>query len=168
MTLGAPLGLLALLALPAVVVLHLFRRRFRERRAAGLFLFAPDALASDAGRRRTRLLRTPSLWLELLAALAAALLLARPLLWESREPPHLVLALDGSASLAAQGEHGPTDAAVRAFARDALADLPSGGRATVVVTGTHPDVLAGPAARPAEALAALDAWRPVAGDHAPT
>src|SRR6185436_2604967 len=65
----APLGLLALVALPAVVILHLYRRRLRQRRVAGLFLFRADELMASAGRHRTRLLRSLSLLLELLAAL---------------------------------------------------------------------------------------------------
>ena len=34
-----PLGLLALLAIPAIVAIHLFRRRFPVRPVAGLFLW---------------------------------------------------------------------------------------------------------------------------------
>jgi hypothetical protein len=37
-----PLGLLALLALPAVVALHLYRRRFELRRVSALFLWRVD------------------------------------------------------------------------------------------------------------------------------
>ena len=36
MTFAAPLGLLALLAIPAIVAIHLFRRRFPVRPVAGL------------------------------------------------------------------------------------------------------------------------------------
>src|SRR5688500_18103407 len=119
MDFAAPLGLLGLVAVPAVVALHLFRRRFVERRVAGLFLFSPDALASTAGRRRTRLLRTPSLWLECLAALALGLLLARPRIGSPGERAHLVVVLDGSASMTAPSATGSAGAssadAARAF-----------------------------------------------------
>ena len=60
MTFTAPLGLLALLAVPAVLLLHLFRNKLPQRRIAALFLFPPQALVAGAGRTRTRLLRTPS------------------------------------------------------------------------------------------------------------
>ena len=43
-----PLGLLALLAIPLVLYLHLFRRRFEPRRVSALFLFAADALPAAA------------------------------------------------------------------------------------------------------------------------
>ena len=45
-----PLGLLALLAIPAIVAIHLFRRRFPVRPVAGLFLW--QIVPADAGRRR--------------------------------------------------------------------------------------------------------------------
>jgi hypothetical protein len=93
----APLGLLALVALPAVVILHLYRRRLRQRRVAGLFLFRADELTASAGRRRTRLLRSLSLLLELLAALCAALLLSRPSLGLTGQERHVVIVLDDSA-----------------------------------------------------------------------
>ena len=50
MTFAAPFGLLALLAVPAIVALHLFRRRLAERRVAGAFLFPATPVASDGGR----------------------------------------------------------------------------------------------------------------------
>ena len=53
MTFTAPLGLLALLALPAVLWLHLFRTRLPERRVAALFLFPAQSLIAGAGRTRT-------------------------------------------------------------------------------------------------------------------
>ena len=71
-----PLGLLALLSLPVVLALHFFRRKLREQRVSGLFLFQKDALPADAGRQRSRLLQTPSLYLELLAALLVSLWLS--------------------------------------------------------------------------------------------
>ena len=73
-----PLGLLALLAIPTVAALHLFRRRFRPRRVSAVFLWNLEDRTPLAGRTRERLLRSPSLWLELLAALALALALAGP------------------------------------------------------------------------------------------
>ena len=61
MTFTAPWALFALLAVPVVVALHLFRRRLRQRRVAAVFLFAGERLVTDAGRTRTRLLRTQSI-----------------------------------------------------------------------------------------------------------
>jgi hypothetical protein len=144
------------------------RRRVEERRVAGLFLFAPDALRALEGRRRTRLLRSPSLLLECLAALALALVLADLRVGDAASASHLVLVLDGSASMggAGRGETTAAEAARRA-AEEAIDDLPGGGRATVVVTGARPEVVAGPRATPGAARDAVRAWRPSRPDHDP-
>ncbi len=155
MSFATPLGLIALLALPAILILHLFRRRFRERRVAGLFLFVPDALPAAAGRTRTRLLRTPSLWLELLAALCLALLLGGLAFGRTASTVHLVAVVDASASMAAGAEGDrPIDRA-RAWLDRELDALPDDARVTLITTGRRPDVVAGPEATPALARAAL-------------
>ena len=158
MTFTAPLGLLALLAVPAVIALHRFRRVLRERRVAGLFLWTGDRLVADAGRTRTRLLRTPSLWLECLAAVVLALWLAG-LSFGGAPARHLVVVLDDSASMAAGGR-----ARATAELQQRLDALGAGDRATLLRTGARPELLAGPVA-PALARAALDGWRPVQRRH---
>ena len=119
-----PLGLLALLAIPAILYLHLFRRRFRERNVSALFLFAADALPTSAGRTRSRLLRTASLWCELLAAFALALWLGGLHFGAPDAERHVVLVLDDSASMNATGPLGDTLEKARAFARRRIEALP--------------------------------------------
>ena len=158
-----PLGLLALLAVPAVLALHLFRRRFRPREVSALFLWQPEAPSALAGRRRERVLRSPSLWLELAAALLCALAFAGPTATARAE--HLVVVLDGSASMGAlAGGETPRERA-RAILRERIDGLPRGSRATLIESGPRPSVLAGPAAFAEEALQRLETWRPSAVRH---
>ncbi len=158
----APFGLLALLAVPAVVVLHLYRRRLVERRVAGLFLFVGERLVTEAGRTRTRLLNTASLWLECLAASALALWLAG-LSFGGAPARHVVFVLDDSASMGVGG----TLLRARAEVSARAADLGGGDRVTLVRTGPRPVVLLGPRALPTEVAAALPSWRPVRTRHDP-
>lgn len=166
MTFASPMALLALLAVPAVLALHLFRRRYRPRRVAGLFLFAPDALVASAGRQRTPLVRSTSLWLELAAAALLALWLAGPRLSFFGVPPHVVIVLDDSASMSAKGRDG---VAFAARARDIVErELRAAGgdvRVTLVVTGQRPRVLCGPNAPAAVASSALSTWNPQRARH---
>lgn len=162
MNFGAPFGLLALLAVPAIVVLHLYRRRLAERRVAGLFLFTGERLVAGAGRQRTHLLRTPSLWLECLAAIALALWLAEPSLG-SIGARHVVFVLDDSASMAAAGCRERAIAAVR----ERVAALGSGDLVTLLRSGPRPDVLLGPRALAAEVGDALATWQPARPGHDP-
>ena len=162
MSLAAPLGLLALLAVPAIVFVHLFRRRLRERSVAGLFLFEGERLVAAAGRKRTRLLNTPSLWLECLAAAALALWLAAPS-FGGTAARHVVFVLDDSASMSVRDTAARTAAAVRARA----GELGSGDRITVLRTGPRPEVLLGPRAMASEVGGALLTWRPTRPRHDP-
>ena len=61
----APLGLLALLAIPAIIAIHLFRRRFPPRSVAGLFLWQVVQQTPQGGGKVTKLPITASLILRL-------------------------------------------------------------------------------------------------------
>jgi len=161
-----PLGLLALLAVPAVVGLHLYRRRYRPHPVGALFLWEEFADAPSAGRQRTPLTRSPSFWCELLAALLAALAIAGPRPFAS-EVPHRVVVLDGSASMAAIDGSGESawDRG-RDWLAGELRALPRRARVTLVASGPSAETLAGPAALRDEALAALDVFTPRRASHA--
>jgi hypothetical protein len=149
-----PWGLLALLAVPVVIVLHLLRRRQPERPVAALFLFRGVARAAEGGRSWAPLRRSASLFLECAAALLLALALSGPRLSEAVPPAHLVVVLDATASMGAAG----VPERAREVALSRLDDLPSDAQVTLLATGRRPDVLLGPRAPAAAARAALDAW----------
>src|SRR4030095_9518335 len=90
----SPLGLLALLAIPAIVAIHLFRRRFPPRPVAGLFLWQVARQTPEGGGKISRLPITASLILECLAALALALIIAGARLSSASGVPALVMLLD--------------------------------------------------------------------------
>lgn len=163
---ATPLGLLALLAIPAIVAIHLFRRRFPVRPVAGLFLWDLMRRTPEEGSKIAKLPITRSLILECLAALALALILAGARVSSTGVSAHLVVLLDDSASMAAVNARGES-ARDRAVQR-VLAELDRlGNRAlvTLVESGDRPSVLAGPAALAAEARRALDTWKPDAPHH---
>jgi hypothetical protein len=162
----APLGLLALLAIPAIVAIHLFRRRFPVRPVAGLFLWQIGRQTPEGGGKISRLPITTSLILECLAALALALILAGARLSSASVSAHLVVLLDDSASMAAVNARGEStrDRAVRRVLEE-LDRLGSGARATLVESGERPSVLAGPAARAVDVRRALETWKPEAPHH---
>lgn len=161
-----PLGLLALLAVPAVVAIHLFRRRFQRHTVSALFLWEREDRTALAGRKRERLRTTASFWCELFAALLLALAFAGPRACGAGEAGHLVIALDDSASMAAvlPGGGSIRDLAIE-HVREEIARLPRRSRVTLVRSGPRPTLLAGPAAFPEEAALALDAWAPARPRH---
>lgn len=160
-----PLALLALLALPAIAALHLFRRAARQRAVSALFLWEDPERITPAGRRREPLRANVSLLLELLAAAALALALAGPRSCAEAAAPHLVAILDDSASMSAGS--GGESAAERAR-RELLRRLESaerGTRVTLIASGTPPRILCGPEAGLDEARAALAGYAPASADH---
>jgi hypothetical protein len=161
-----PLGLLALLAIPGIVAIHLFRRRFPVRSVAGLFLWGAVRQTPEGGGRITKLPITRSLILECVAALALALILAGARLSPAGISQHLVVLLDDSASMAAVGAGGGSarDRAVQRVVSE-LDRLRTGARITLIRSGDRPAILAGPASYLVEAKPALDAWRPDAPHH---
>jgi hypothetical protein len=166
MTFTTPLGLVALLAIPAIVVIHLFRRRFPMRPIAGLFLWQAAPQVPHGGRTIARLPVTRSLVLECLAALALALILAGARIFPATSSDHLVVLLDDSASMAAVNAAGESarDRAVRRVLLE-IERLGVGGRITIIASGDRPAVLAGPAALAPEGPRALERWAPRAPHH---
>lgn len=158
---STPLGLLALLGLPAIVGLHLYRRRFQPRATSALFLWGIEDKNPASGRKRQPLHRSLSFWLELLAALLLALFLAGFDPFGERRAEHFVAVLDGSNSMLAKSPDGSNAAeAARAVVADRLSELSGADRVTLIESGSPPRLLCGPAASRAEAQVALESYRP--------
>ncbi len=161
-----PLGLLALLAVPGVIALHLYRRRFEPRQASGLFLWHVEDRQPVAGRKREPLVRSVSFWCELLAALALALAFSGPRSsCSASEAEHLVVVLDSSASLGAVVEGREVRERALDEVKERIDGLPRGSRVTLVRSGPRPMLVAGPAAFPGEARERLEEWKPLAARH---
>src|SRR5471030_1948255 len=94
-----PAGLWALLGVPAILAIHFLQQRARMARTSTWFLI--EKLAPDSARGRTwdRLRSSRTLWLQLLAVLVAAWLLAEPRWVRAESAQTVVLVLDASASM---------------------------------------------------------------------
>ena len=101
MSFANPAGAWALLAIAAVLAIHLLQRRRRRIRVSTLFLLQRAPSASFGGRRLERLRRSASLWLQLAAAalLAFVLMLPQRLRDDSRQK--VVVVLDSTLSMSA-------------------------------------------------------------------
>lgn len=163
-----PWGLLGLLALPAIVVIHLYHRRYPPLLVAGLHLWGIETHTTTAGRTRERLPITPSLICELLAALLLSLVLADPRWGDLGKVVHLVVVLDNSASMSSRPpgleEKSFRDAAIDELDRRAK-QLPRGSVVTVLRTARRPEMLAGPAVPWEEAKPKLEEWHPALPKH---
>ncbi|MBK9385566.1 MAG: VWA domain-containing protein [Planctomycetes bacterium] len=161
-----PAALLALLSLPAIVALHLFRRARERRAVSALFLWEAPAHEASAGRRREPLRRNLSLLLELLAATCLALALAGPRGCADGAARHIVFVLDDTASMGQRQGDGPSAAdRVRAEISAELSAAASDTRVTILASAETPRVLCGPRAALESARDALARYAPTAGQH---
>ncbi len=149
-----PLGLLGLLALPAVIVLHLVRQRRRRVRVPSLELW--QSTPAPVKRKPRRLPLTLLLLLHLLAAALLAVALGRPLLKGGAfEPVSTIVVLDTSTSMATADAGLSGDmtrfAAAQAAAKQIFSAARNGDWIGLVVLGPTPGLagLGGIAAAPA-------------------
>ena len=161
-----PWGLLGLLAIPLILFIHLFQRRFPRLDVGGLHLWISPEQVKTAGVRRDRIPITRSLILELLIAALLACLLAQPKLANLSGTTHWVFVLDDSASMLAESTDGVS------FREKAIQEIEArvddsgrGARVTLVLTGPRPTMLAGPAVDWKTARQALSEWTPQKTKH---
>ncbi len=161
-----PWGLLGLLALPAIMIIHLYHRRFPPRVVAGLHLWGAESRVPVAGRKRERLPLSRSLIFELLAALLLTLVLTQPRFGDLDAVRHFIAVIDGSASMSAVGSDG-LSASGRALSdlKARLDAAPRGSRVTIISTGRRPVLLAGPAVDWGTAVDGVGGWQPTATEH---
>ncbi|MBI3182378.1 MAG: VWA domain-containing protein [Myxococcales bacterium] len=165
MSFGFPLGLLSLLSLAPILAAYFLRRRQKPRTVSAVFLWRTKSQRAQAGPRLQRFSREASILLEALAVVAAALFLSDLRFGRTVEQRHLVLVVDGSLSMAARPPTGkPVAERVRLEAAR-LVERERVGLLTVVESGVHPRVLAGPQVEATRALAALEKWRPQGPAH---
>lgn len=97
--LTSPLALIALIAVPALIAIYLFQRRFRTLEVSSLLLWDAVKQPSMGGRRRERLRLPLSFWLEALAVTLLALAAAGPLIARFSRARPLAIVCDDSLSM---------------------------------------------------------------------
>jgi hypothetical protein len=158
-----PWGLLALAALPAIVAIHFLQEQSRRVRSSTLFLLERAAALPAGGIRFEKFRNSLPFWMQILAALALAWLLADPRWVRNDSRQTVAVVLDSSASM--QAARGPT--------LDLLAGRLASWEAVAARTDWHlletgpgrPPLYAGRSL--ADLLAAAATWRPSLGTHDP-
>lgn len=99
LTLVNPLGLLALLGIPAVLAIHFLQRNARQLPVSTLFLLERTQRDAASGRRLDRLIPSVPLWMQLLAVLLLAWFLSDPRYQKSGSVQRIAVVVDSSASM---------------------------------------------------------------------
>lgn len=158
---GNPWGLLALLAIPVIIALHFLQQETRRTPVTTLFLLEKLAPASTGGRRWEQLRNSLPLWLQILAALIIAWLLADPRWIRADSIQRVIVVADSSASMSAFQDKlvEQTRPRLEALASSAaqhewvLLETRDGG--TTLYSGPQLNDL----------LATLENWEPRSGQH---
>lgn len=141
----APLGALALLSVPAIVLLYFLKVRRPELKVATLMLWRPHVIDRQANAPWQRLRLSLLLLLQLAAALAIALALIRPgLTGAAGVGTTTVVLLDGSPSMEAADVAPTRFGAAVGQARRMASNLAPGQQMAVVLLGDHAQLLAAP------------------------
>lgn len=156
-----PAGFWILLGVPAILAIHFLQQRARVARTSTWFLI--EKLAPDSARGRTwdRLRSSRTLWLQLLAVLLTAWVLAEPRWVRAESSQTVVIVLDASASMDAF--RAP---AIAAAERELTLAEGLAARTTWIVMTTNPrqpPIYRG--LERAAASAALARWQPELGRH---
>ncbi len=96
-----PWGLLALLGIPALVVVHCLQQRPQTRRVSTLFLWETVPMSATSGRRWTRFDPSWLFWLQCLMVLLLTWLLCQPRFLQRQPMAAVAIVLDGSRSMQA-------------------------------------------------------------------
>lgn len=99
LSLANPLGLLALLGIPAVLAIHFLQRKAVELPVSTLFLLERTQRDAASGRRFERIIPSIPLWMQLLAVLLLAWFLAEPRIQRSGSVQRIAVVMDSSASM---------------------------------------------------------------------
>ena len=152
-----PAGLWALLGLPAVLAIHFLQRQATVLPVSTLFLLEKTEREAATGRRFDRLISSVPLWLQLLAVIILAWLLAEPRFTLPRSVQRVAVVLDDSASMRVFKDD------LHAALAAELPDLqgPAAQLELTLLDAAGARLFSGASIE--EALATLDAWRPSSG-----
>ncbi len=94
-----PLGLLSLLAIPAILTIHFLQRKSITIPISTLFLLERTQREAVSGRRFERLIPSIPLWMQILGVLLIAWLLSEPRFQKENSVQRIAIVMDASASM---------------------------------------------------------------------
>jgi len=162
-----PLALAGLVFIPAVLAMYLLKLRREETVVPSTLLWSRLSADVEANAPWQRLRRSLLLLLQLLLVVLLVLLAARPFLERPAGLAHdVVLVMDTSASMAATDVVPDRLSAARDAALAALADLPTGGKVSVIAADRSARIVVNETTDLGHVREALEALRPsaMAGD----
>lgn len=152
-----PIAFLALLAVPLLVAIYFLRNRAKERQVSSLLLWLDVRQRWDGGQRIHKL-QTPLLFfLELLAILLLVMAAAKPLMRAGDAARPLIVVLDDSFSMQADGEDSSRNRAAAAIRSELRSNRYEPLR--FVLAGESPQLLGEIVGDAEQAIKLLENWK---------
>lgn len=160
MTFAFPWALWGLLAIPLLIAIYFFRRRFRPRTVSALFLWQAPRIRTGGGRKVSRLESSILLILEIIMAALLAMAAAGPGCRAQINIHNATFILDDSASMAAKssGDKSPKEKASEKITEYLNAHRPFS--CNIILTGFQPKLLAGTIDNIKDVKESLKKWKP--------
>lgn len=157
----APLALIGLVTIPIIVGFYMLRLRRPERTVSSTFLWQQLVRDVEANAPWQRLRRSLLLLLQLILAFLLVMVVARPVSERTAMLAHdIVLVVDASASMSATDVFPNRLAVAKQAAIEALKQLPSDGRVSVVAAAQTARVVSNEATDPARTARAIQSIQP--------
>lgn len=143
MSLLSPISALFALALPAIILMYILKRTYRDKQVSSHLLWNRILREQEANRPWQRLRSRPLMLLQLLAAALLVLALMQPAVNQAAvSSKQIIIVMDRSASMTADGNAEETlfDQAV-AKADQWVEELPVKSSVTIIATGEQPQII---------------------------
>lgn len=152
---ATPWGLLALLSIPAILILYLLKQKHQETIVPSHFLWKQTLAQSQAQKPWQKLKKNLLLFLQLLAAAVLSLALANPVVQGKNRSENYIYVLDTSLSMQARDEAPTRLEAAKAMIRESVQEAPGNAAFTLITMGRRADILVNRATEKNQVLTAL-------------
>lgn len=131
-------GFLALLAIPAIIVMYLLKQKYKEIHVPSLFLWKQAVAQSKAHKPWQKLKKNLLLFLQIAAVLFLALALANPYMTGGKKSQNYVFALDQSMSMQAKDVSPSRFEKAKQQIKKMIEQAPPGTEVSIVTMGENP------------------------------
>lgn len=163
MRFASPLGFLALLAVPVIVLMYLLKQKYEEKEIPSLYLWKKAFPETKSAQPWQKLRKNLLMLLQIAAAALLAVSLAEPYIMGKAQVTDYVLALDCSMSMQAEDVGKSRFAAAKEAVREIVENAPAGSSFSLVPITEEPYVALSASTDTQTVLRRLDALQPTAG-----
>ncbi|MEA5085416.1 MAG: BatA and WFA domain-containing protein [Lachnospiraceae bacterium] len=136
-----PLGFLALIGIPLIVLMYILKQKFQKHEVSSMMLWKKVLEQSEGQKWRQKLRRNILMFLQILSVLLVALALANPFILAQAQREDYVLVLDASLSMQATDENPTRFEKAKEDINKLIDNTPNNTMFSLVVLDDSPSVL---------------------------